>query len=246
MGRETQQTPLQAYEDAALKAAFSRMLEKECRQLMAEEPSPEDALLLEQLEQRFPQQLARLDKTVHRRLQLQRAWAGTKAFLRSAAAILAIVFVGLSTAVAANEPFRNSLVEFLTEETPEFIEFGFGKNPAAPDVPEGWTAEYYPSYLPEGYELLGYTSTDHSSKAIFDQNGDHIFFSTYTTPNSTQINARNAQTKNIRIHDCSATLVTLDGESTVVWSEGDAFFSVTSSSPQMAIDTAESISSIPR
>ncbi|MBQ7848934.1 MAG: DUF4367 domain-containing protein [Clostridia bacterium] len=239
------QNPAEIYEDAMLDAAFSQLLQQEAEELMAQEPSEEEALLLAQLEARMPQQYDRLDRTLRRYALRKRVWAGTKSFLRTAAAILAIVFVGLSTAIAANKPFRQCFINFLTQSTPEYIAIGFCKTPTAPDIPEDWTAAYYPAYLPDGYELAGIRSNQHSSVAIFEKDADAITFNVYNTASYTQIDARNAETKRLQIHDREATLVTHDNQNTVFWSEDDEYFSVTASSPGIAIDVADSIARIP-
>ena len=245
MNPEQQKKPAETYEDAALDAVFTQLLLEEAEELMAKEPTEEEALLLAQLEERLPQQLERLDRDIRCKELKHRAWVQTRAFLRTAAAILAIVFLGLGTAIAANEPFRLRLINFLTNATTEYITMGFVRNPTAPEIPDGWLASHYPAYLPEGYEFAGMSSNKNMSCVMYERDGDTIIFHSYTSSNVSQINARYAVTQSLRLHGQEATLVTIDNQNTIVWSEDDVYFSVTASSPGIAIDVADSIAPIP-
>lgn len=246
MSPEQEKKPAETYEDAALDAVFTQLLLEEAEELMAKEPTEEEALLLAQLEERLPQQLERLDRDIRCKELKHRAWVHTRTFLRTAAAILAIVFLGLGTAIAANEPFRLRLINFLTNATTEYIAMGFVRNPTAPEIPEGWLASHYPAYLPEGYELAGMNSNCNTSSVVYEKDGDAISFSSYTAANTSQVNARDAEIERLCLHGRDATLVTIGNQSIVVWSEDDLYFSVTASSPGIAIDVADSIAPIPQ
>lgn len=247
MTSEPQQKPIaEAYEDAALEAAFATLLAEEAEALMAREPTEEEALLLAQLQEDMPRQLEQIGRMVKRHERRATLRQRTKRFLNTAAAVLAIAFLGFSTAVAASEPLRARFAEFLTKTTEEYVELRVQTNPDAAEIPADWIADYYPAYIPDRYELTKATSSELQSHAIYEHNDDYIICYIYSSSLVTQLNSRDAITHSISINGVESLLISLDYEHTVVYSDDSIYFSVTSNSLDIAIAVAESMALIPK
>lgn len=247
MTSEPQQKPIaEAYEDAALEAAFASLLAEEAEALMAREPTEEEALLLAQLQEDMPRQLEQIGRMVKRHERRATLRQRTKRFLNTAAAVLAIAFLGFSTAVAASEPLRARFAEFLTKTTEEYVELRVQPNPDAAEIPADWIADYYPAYIPDGYELTYTTISPPVSQSLYQQDESFILCSICSSNTVTQLNSRDAETKTIYINNMEALLISLNNEYTVAYSDGFAYFSVTATTPDIAISVAESICLIPK
>lgn len=246
MTSEPQQKSIaEAYEDAALEAAFASLLAEEAEALMSGEPTEEEALLLAQLQEDMPRQLEQIGRMVKRYERRATLWQRTKNFLQTAAAVLAIAFLGLGTAVAASEPLRARFAEFLKKTTEEYVELRVQPNPDAAAIPADWIADYYPAYIPDGFELTFTTVSPRVSQAIYRNNESYILCSICSSTTVTQLNSRDAETQTIYINSTEALLISVNNEYTVAYSDGFAYFSVTANTPDIAISVAESICLIP-
>lgn len=247
MTSEPQQKPIaEAYEDAALEAAFAALLAEEAEALMAREPTEEEALLLAQLQEDMPRQLAQIDRMVKRHERRATLHQRTKRFLNTAAAVLAIAFLSFSTAVAVSEPLRARFAEFLMKTTEEYVELRVQVNPDAAEIPADWIADYYPAYIPDGYELVNVYSENHLSQTVYKQDTNFIIYCSFPHTTATQLNLRNAETQTITIQGMEALLICLDHEYTIVFSNGFTYFTVTANTLGIAVDIAESITPIPK
>ena len=93
------------------------------------------------------------------------------------------------------------------------------------EVPAEWGGEYYPSYIPEGYEfdeVIGGTLV----RNVYYQSlhGDLLLFSEYGDTSSTRLDTENADVKFVMINGNPGMLVEKNGRSTVTWSENDRYF----------------------
>ena len=227
MTSEPQQKPIaEAYEDAALEAAFAALLAEEAEALMAREPTEEESLLLAQLQEDMPRQLAQIDRMVKRHERRATLHQRTKRFLNTAAAVLAIAFLSFSTAVAVSEPLRARFAEFLTKTTEEYVELRVQVNPDAAEIPADWITDYYPAYIPDGYELTYTTISPHLSQSLYQKNDSFILYSICSSNTVTQLNSRDAETQTIYINNMEALLISISNEYTVAYSDGLAYFSV--------------------
>lgn len=240
MTLEPPERSVNPYEAAALEAAFAEMVKEECSELTAQEPSAEEAQTLDALEQRLPVQLARLDKMIDRHNRLAPRQQ-VQQFLR-AAAILAIVFLGFGTAVAAHEPLRIRFLEYLTQSTNEYLAMGFKKSTQALAVPDDWQGSFFPSYLPDGFELAYYQSDARRSSAVFNATDCSVTLNIYTASSMTRVNSEHAETRPIQIGNAEALLVSLDGLHTIILSGEANYVSISSTSQDAAIAFAESLS----
>lgn len=150
---ETFKTPEENYETAALELAIYRMMQRDHDNAKAAF-SPKDAKKLSQTAQKsLPHMLKLIDRqtrklALHKTLRKQ----GFR-ILKTAAVIVLVLNMGLTIATAASSNIRAKVIEFLAEINDSYMVISFMTTDEELSVPETWTENYYPTYIPEEYSL---------------------------------------------------------------------------------------------
>ena len=75
--------------------------------------------------------------------------------MRFAVAALGILCIGLTTAFASSETFRVRVFSMFAEDHGQYTAIGLREDEQkAFDVPNGWEGMYYPSYIPDEFEVV--------------------------------------------------------------------------------------------
>ena len=111
--------------------------------------------------------------------------------LRIAASLLLVFYIGLSVAMAVSYTVRVRVMELFFQDMTIYTEVQLKENPEKSfDVPVQWQGEYFPAYIPEGFEVTDLFSDGPGwSKIIYMKNGSsskytNTFHSSYTIVHS--------------------------------------------------------------
>ena len=223
-------------DDQKLRAEYQKVLiSKAMREIRDEEAdsllesSPEDQRYLEFLET----SREKLMKKMMRRLR----WISLKKqfftvvprTMRFAVAALGILCIGLTTAFASSETFRVRVFSMFAEDRGQYTAIGLREDEQnAFDVPNGWEGMYYPTYIPDGFEVI---NVENLSEQIFlisfeNKNNEYLTFEEMTEDAESNIDTENAQVYYTEIHGNTA-LVSVKADLTIVsWNEQNRILSV--------------------
>ncbi len=231
--------------DTKLRIALLSQQEKETEALLSE-----DSPTLQDEEQRFF--AATQDRTVgkiHAQLRKQ----STQRFARNdlprigqvAAAALLVFYLGLSTAVATVQSVRVSLMKLLYNVEEQYTEIRFQPDEdAAFDVPTAWQADYFMSYLPEGYILeLCFDKSSFGQEIIYeDLEGRILCFAEMSLEAEVNIDTEGFDVSPVQINGVTGLLAKNSDTTTIVWSTSDCYFILNvNESAETAKQVAESV-----
>lgn len=142
------------------------------------------------------------------------------------AAVLLVCFIGGATAVATVPAVRQQIMKLMIrmEETHADIRLAPNEELSV-DVPEGWEGSYFPSLIPDGYELLELDCFAGANDVYYLDAEDHLFyFSEYGDGAGISLDTENAKISYREINGWQTMLVEKEGGTTAVWSEFDRIF----------------------
>ena len=235
------------YQKVLISKAIREIRDEEVNSLM--ENSPEDQRYLEFLEANREKRL----KKMMRRLR----WIGLKKQLftvaprtmRFAVAALGILCIGLTTAFASNETFRVRVFSMFAEDHGQYTAVRLQENEQkAFDVPTEWEGMYYPTYIPDGFDVV---NVENLSGQIFlisfeNQDSEYLIFKEMTEDTESNIDTENAQVYYTEIHGNAAMVSVKDDVTVVVWNEQDRIFAVIADGEveEGALEVAKSVTRI--
>ena len=223
-------------DDQKLRAEYQKVLiSKAMREIRDEEAdsllecSPEDQRYLEFLEanreKRMEKMMRRL-RWISLKKQFFTVVPRTMCF---AVAALGILCIGLTTAFASSETFRVRVFSMFAEDHGQYTAIGLREDEQkAFDVPNGWEGMYYPTYIPDGFEVI---NVENLSEQIFlisfeNKNNEYLTFEEMTEDAESNIDTENAQVYYTEIHGNTA-LVSVKADLTIVsWNEQNRILSV--------------------
>ena len=223
-------------DDQKLRAEYQKVLiSKAMREIRDEEAdsllecSPEDQRYLEFLganrEKRMEKMIRRL-----RWISLKKQFfTVVPRTMRFAVAALGILCIGLTTAFASSETFRVRVFSMFAEDHGQYTAIGLREDEQkAFDVPNGWEGMYYPTYIPDGFEVI---NVENLSEQIFlisfeNKNNEYLTFEEMTEDAESNIDTENAQVYYTEIHGNTALVSVKTGVTIVTWNEQNRMFSV--------------------
>ena len=148
--------------DIMIKLAFDlddaeetqRLLDESEAELSAEEERLADEILVHAFQKAEEREKAR--KRVRRRAAVRRAMPRVALI---ASCLILVLTIALPIAIASSPVLRSRVMRLIVEVDEERgrADFWFVADPdAAFDVPEGWTGNYFPSYIPEGFSVWAF------------------------------------------------------------------------------------------
>ena len=145
---------------------------------------------------------------------------------KALAILLIILAIGMPAAIATIPPVRARVMELIFETLRQYTRVSLReKAGTGVEVPAEWGGEYYPSYIPEGYEFDEVLGGTHVRNVYYLSNKGHkLRFSEYGEGTSTRLDTENAVVKFFMINGNPGMLVEKNGRSTVTWSENDRYF----------------------
>ena len=223
-------------DDQKLRAEYQKVLiSKAMREIRDEEAdsllkcSPEDQRYLEFLETNREKRMEKMMRRLRWISLKKQFFTVVPRTMRFAVAALGILCIGLTTAFASSETFRVRVFSMFAEDHGQYTAIGLREDEQkAFDVSNGWEGMYYPTYIPDGFEVI---SVENLSEQIFlisfeNKNNEYLTFEEMTEDAESNIDTENAQVYYTEIHGNTA-LVSVKADSTIVsWNEQNRILSV--------------------
>ena len=144
--------------------------------------------------------------------------------IRILACIILILAIVTPVAIASISPFREYVLRMLINVKNDHIEIELTKTDRD-DVPEGWLGEYYPRYIPDGYQYLGTSSL--SAVAMYcNNNGDILYFYDFEDNYQISIDREEADVYFTALNTTSALVSEENDEIRMVWKDGEHMLSI--------------------
>lgn len=223
-------------DDQKLRAEYQKVLiSKAMREIRDEEAdsllecSPEDQRYLEFLETSREKRMEKMMRRLRWISLKKQFFTVVPRTMRFAVAALGILCIGLTTAFASSETFRVRVFSMFAEDHGQYTAIGLREDEQkAFDVPNGWEGMYYPTYIPDGFEVI---NVENLSEQIFlisfeNKNNEYLTFEEMTEDAESNIDTENAQVYYTKIHGNTA-LVSVKADLTIVsWNEQNRILSV--------------------
>ena len=223
-------------DDQKLRAEYQKVLiSKAMREIRDEEAdsllecSPEDQRYLEFLETSREKRMEKMMRRLRWISLKKQFFTVVPRTMRFAVAALGILCIGLTTAFASSETFRVRVFSMFAEDRGQYTAIGLREDEQkAFDVPNGWEGMYYPTYIPDGFEVI---NVENLSEQIFlisfeNKNNEYLTFEEMTEDAESNIDTENAQVYYTEIHGNTA-LVSAKADLTIVsWNEQNRILSV--------------------
>ena len=223
-------------DDQKLRAEYQKVLiSKAMREIRDEEAdsllecSPEDQRYLEFLEANREKRMKKMMRRLRWISLKKQFFIVAPRTMRFAVAALGILCIGLTTAFASSETFRVRVFSMFAEDHGQYTAIGLREDEQkAFDVPNGWEGMYYPTYIPDGFEVI---NVENLSEQIFlisfeNKNNEYLTFEEMTEDAESNIDTENARVYYTEIHGNTA-LVSVKADLTIVsWNEQNRTLSV--------------------
>ena len=223
-------------DDQELRAEYQKVLiSKAMREIRDEEAdsllecSPEGQRYLEFLEANREKRMEKMMRRLRWISLKKQFFTVVPRTMRFAVAALGILCIGLTTAFASSETFRVRVFSMFAEDHGQYTAIGLREDEQkAFDVPNGWEGMYYPTYIPDGFEVI---NVENLSEQIFlisfeNKNNEYLTFEEMTEDAESNIDTENAQVYYTEIHGNTA-LVSVKADLTIVsWNEQNRILSV--------------------
>ena len=223
-------------DDQKLRAEYQKVLiSKAMREIRDEEAdsllesSPEDQRYLEFLEANREKRMEKMMRRLRWISLKKQFFTVVPRTMRLAVAALGILCIGLTTAFASSETFRVRVFSMFAEDHGQYTAIGLREDEQkAFDVPNGWEGMYYPTYIPDGFEVI---NVENLSEQIFlisfeNKNNEYLTFEEMTEDAESNIDTENARVYYTEIHGNTA-LVSVKADLTIVsWNEQNRILSV--------------------
>ena len=223
-------------DDQKLRAEYQKVLiSKAMREIRDEEAdsllecSPDDQRYLEFLEANREKRMEKMMRRLRWISLKKQFFTVVPRTMRFAVAALGILCIGLTTAFASSETFRVRVFSMFAEDHGQYTAIGLREDEQkAFDVPNGWEGMYYPTYIPDGFEVI---NVENLSEQIFlisfeNKNNEYLTFEEMTEDAESNIDTENAQVYYTKIHGNTA-LVSVKADLTIVsWNEQNRILSV--------------------
>ena len=223
-------------DDQKLRAEYQKVLiSKAMREIRDEEAdsllecSPEDQRYLEFLEANREKRMEKMMRRLRWISLKKQFFTVVPRTMRFAVAALGILCIGLTTAFASSETFRVRVFSMFAEDRGQYTAIGLREDEQkAFDVPNGWEGMYYPTYIPDGFEVI---NVENLSEQIFlisfeNKNNEYLTFEEMTEDAESNIDTENARVYYTEIHGNTA-LVSVKADLTIVsWNEQNRILSV--------------------
>lgn len=223
-------------DDQKLRAEYQKVLiSKAMREIRDEEAdsllecSPDDQRYLEFLETSREKRMKKMMRRLRWISLKKQFFIVAPRTMRFAVAALGILCIGLTTAFASSETFRVRVFSMFAEDRGQYTAIGLREDEKkAFDVPNGWEGMYYPTYIPDGFEVI---NVENLSEQIFlisfeNKNNEYLTFEEMTEDAESNIDTENAQVYYTEIHGNTA-LVSAKADLTIVsWNEQNRILSV--------------------
>ena len=146
---------------------------------------------------------------------------------KAAAALVLVLSLGISTVVASSDTLRAAVFDLVFTRQATHTEIQLVENTQKSfEVPAEWKGRYYPSFIPEGYEVVkvnnSFDTTHHI--AFMNSKGVLLHFFENTADTNSNIDTEGSQVKTVFVRGYSGLLSQKNGESILAWSADERYF----------------------
>lgn len=147
--------------------------------------------------------------------------------LLAACVFITILSLSFTTVLALSPQLQLYMSKLLVQQTDSFVTVGVRMNDAA-IVPEGWAGDYFPSYIPDGFELIQIHPPEFNDMPFVTyRNGDRMLdFDEMPEYATTHLAGEEKKVSQTTVHDREAVVVEGHGYVEVAWAEFDRYFIV--------------------
>ncbi len=131
-------------------------------------------------------------------------------------AALLLFFIGLTTAVATVRPVRLRILDFIAKIEENYSEISFYNDIDNAVVPPEWKGKYYPSYIPESFEM-SCLDTFYNIVYYTSENDRVLEFSEFEDADYSSINIDEPDAFDITINDSSGIAVSNGEYTNITW-----------------------------
>lgn len=239
-------SPKERYDEAALELAMHELLGQDAAALdaMDEAAKREADALADECGERM---LKLIERQMRRRSWRDSLLRNGKQVLKVAAMVVLVMNLGLTIAVATSDTMQARVMKFFMSSNESHMDFGYSYDKKDLDIPADWELEYFPAYMPDGYELISYDPWEMDALLQYQNpEGNMLNISILSTYTKASINVEGAKRYTIPMHGTMATVLEQHyGQFDIIWSLGEHFFIVSSDqSLDVALSVAESMSLI--
>ena len=242
-----EQTLQDQHLDMMIRLAFFKDEEEAIQQLL-DEPDPTLTPQEEIMANQAFLNAMRVSEAKNRRERITLFTSKTKKIfpriIQVAASIVLIIGIATPIAIAASSEFRSRVMQLLLEIDSENNEahFSFQENNSATFyVPDSWKGKYYPSYIPENFEIE-YTNSFGDRIRMTTVDNQMISFAEFDENVGLTVGIENASMSTIYLNNNTVAYLT-DGYAfdihgvSIVWAVDDKWFDLATNN----IDTSEAI-----
>lgn len=232
---------LENYEEAAFKLLVYEQAMEEADDIKPED-IPED--VARHADEAYPCMIKRIRSEMRNHSVRMFMKKQLPKITKSVAAFILVAYIGATIAIASSATVRRYVVEFLIERYETHSTASFAKNGKALDVPVDWTADYYLSYLPEGFSLRSVADSGDFVQADFIDNDESIIvFIVGDIRTTTCYNSEDGEIILTKVNDVDAEFMKHKSNTNfLIWSIGDTYFVLISKLPQETmIELAEGV-----
>ena len=196
-----------------LKIALQEIRERELDRLMQE--YEQDEPLEKRLAQSEGPMLRRIDRDI-RKMRARRCLRNTLPKVGKIAAALTLFFyLSLRVALAASPEMRVNLMNFFMNIEERYTSFGFEETGEFVEVPAEWDGYYYPTYIPEGFEI---DQVDYYGVYFKRNDGTMLDFEELGPDTYGNVDTENAKIDYININGHTALIAEKGKWVTILWS----------------------------
>lgn len=237
------------YLDSLIRLAYKNAEALEAQRLMEEDDNASDPVPADDKDAVFQMFLDKMERLEGREQRKARVIPWKKALPRLvniAACIVVILGIAAPFAIAYVEPIRVRVMQLLIDIKDDHTELSFVEDTDAEFyVPEGYMGRYYPTYIPEGFELTDvsvlFYDTTYQNKA-----GAKIYYSECTEDDEIDINTEGAILSHATVNGAEAFVAEQETYVIITWALEDRYFVIIAdTSLDEALKMARSVRRIP-
>lgn len=205
-----------------IRLALQQEFEQEVEELLgeAEPPDAGQSGQIREMEERVLKDIA--EHALRRRPRSVQKRRSSRA-VRVVALVALLVMVSVGSAAATVHMVQIGLLKLDIHTTPRYTSYALVPSQSTIDVPQDWAGNFYPAYIPEGFELEYCYST---MVDYFDKAGNLLSFSEDTYTAVINLDTEDAELSSVLINGAEATLIEKEGWVTVVWMANNRLFIV--------------------
>jgi len=216
------------YLDSLIRLAYKNAEALEAQRLMEEDDNASDPVPANDKEAVFQMFLDKMEQLEGGKRPKARVIPWKKNLPRLvniAACIVVILGIAAPFAIAYVEPIRVRVMQLLIDIKDDHTELSFVEDTDAEFyVPEGYLGRYYPTYIPEGFELI-HTSMLGDETTYRNKDDAFIYYGEYDADDEIDINTENAALSHTTVNGAEVLVVQRAEEDIILtWAFEDKYF----------------------